>query len=93
MEPVHPEVAPVFAGAFVLVILFIALLILAFTVWLFCRIFSKAGFHWALGFLTLIPSVGVLVALLILAFGQWPVHQELKSLKQPPSDQPPAQFV
>ncbi|HVA29497.1 MAG TPA: hypothetical protein VNF68_15045, partial [Candidatus Baltobacteraceae bacterium] len=53
-------------------VLLIALAFIAVTVWLFWRIFVKAGFNGALGLLCLIPSVGFLICILILAFGEWP---------------------
>ena len=47
----------------------------------FCRIFSKAGYCWALGLLILIP-LGNLIMLLVLAFSDWPIKKELRGLKQ-----------
>lgn len=49
------------------------LLIIAFMIWLFYRIFTKAGMSGALAFLLLIPGVGPLIAICILAFGTWKV--------------------
>ena len=57
-------------GGIFLVIVFA---ILAFVIFLFWRIFSKAGMPGAMAFLLLIPGVGGLVVLCILAFGQWKV--------------------
>jgi hypothetical protein len=41
---------------------------------LFClwRIFSKAGYSGAMALLALIPGLGPLICLCILAFGNWP---------------------
>jgi hypothetical protein len=39
------------------------------------RIFERTGFPPALALLVLIPGVGILVALGILAFAEWPVHR------------------
>jgi len=47
----------------------------------FCSIFARAGFHWALGTLMLIPGVNVILFLLV-AFGSWPNSRELKSLRK-----------
>jgi type IV secretory pathway VirB2 component (pilin) len=47
----------------------------------FCSIFARAGFHWALGALMLIPGVNVLLFLLV-SFGSWPNSRELKSLRK-----------
>ncbi len=43
-----------------------------FLVWLFHRIFSRAGYNGWLGLLALIPGFGVLICLCILAFDSWP---------------------
>jgi len=39
------------------------------------RIFERTGFPPALAFLVLIPGVGMLVVLGILAFAEWPVQR------------------
>ena len=41
-------------------------------VWMFWRVFAKAGFPGALGLLCLIPSLGWFICLIILAFSTWP---------------------
>jgi hypothetical protein len=61
--------------------LFIGLLISILMAWVYCRIFSKAGFCWALGLLMLVPIANIIMPF-ILAFGEWPVHKELQMLKQ-----------
>ena len=38
----------------------------------YCKIFSKAGFHWAMGLLMLVPIANLIMPL-VLAFGQWPI--------------------
>ena len=72
--------AQVIPGIFgVIVVLFVLVMVAAvtiFMVFLWWRIFSKAGYSGALGLLMLIP-LGNLVMLCILAFSKWPV---LKSL-------------
>ena len=86
-----PEVfAPVIGICFSLIILFLSLVIVFFIIFLWCKIFSKAGYCWALGLLLFVPFVGNLVMLLILAFGDWPILRELRQLKQPTA-QPPIQ--
>ena len=50
----------------------IAIALTIFFVWMFWRVFQKAGFNGALGLLCLIPSIGPLVCLIILAFSTWP---------------------
>ncbi|MDP9024434.1 MAG: hypothetical protein M3N13_03525 [Candidatus Eremiobacteraeota bacterium] len=67
--------ASAMAGTFVFIAVTM-LAVTAFCVWVFWRIFAKAGYNGALGLLCLIPSVGPLVCLLILAFGTWPNEQQ-----------------
>lgn len=51
-----------------LVIGLITALIIIVPLW---KIFGKAGMHPALSLLVLIPGIGALIVLLILAFGEW----------------------
>ncbi len=53
------------------IFMIIGLGVVAFVIFLFWRIFSKAGMSGALSFLILIPGVGGLVVLCILAFADW----------------------
>jgi uncharacterized YccA/Bax inhibitor family protein len=55
-------------------------LVIAFICW--WKIFSKAGHSGAMGLLILIPVIGELIMLLILAFGKWPALQDLARLRQ-----------
>jgi len=55
-------------------------LVIALICW--WKIFSKAGRSGAMGLLILIPVVGELIMLLILAFGKWPALQDLARLRQ-----------
>lgn len=54
-------------------ILLFGVLITAFLVFLFWRSFAKAGLSGPLSLLVLIPGIGFLVALCILAFSEWKV--------------------
>ena len=65
----------------ILVILFFALLGMAVQVVAFCMIFRKTGYHWALGFLMVIP-LAELVVPLILGFADWPIARKLRALQQ-----------
>ena len=76
-----PQVEPVFAILFAFLIAFIVLVILAIKLLICCKIFAKAGYGWALGLLMLIPIVNIIMAF-YLAFADWPIHKELRSLKQ-----------
>jgi hypothetical protein len=49
-----------------------------------CRIFSKAGFSWALGLLMLVPIADIIMAF-VLAFSEWPVQQQLRLAARPQS--------
>ncbi len=60
------------AGGFFLTFVLVAVAFTIFFVWLFWRIFTKAGYPGALGLVCLVPSIGPLICLLILAFGTWP---------------------
>lgn len=69
-----------FMGAFVLVYVLIIIAVLAFSIWVYWRILSKAGYNGALALLMLIP-LGGLVPLLMLAFGRWPIEDQLAALQ------------
>jgi len=82
MEYSGPETGELIAGGIGLVIFLViglASLILGIVIW--WKIFAKAGYSGALGLLMLLPVVNVIM-LLVLAFGQWPIHRELDHLKQ-----------
>lgn len=55
--------------------------VLALVVTIWWSIFSKAGYHGAMGLLMLVPLANI-IALLILAFAEWPIHRELRQLRQ-----------
>jgi hypothetical protein len=77
----QPDIAPVFGVVFFIFGMFVLLIILAIKVLIFCKIFSKAGFSWALGLLMLVPIANI-VMLFVLAFAEWPIERELRSYKQ-----------
>jgi hypothetical protein len=60
---------------------FVGLIAVAIKVLIFCKIFSKAGYSWALGLLILVPIADIIIAF-YLAFADWPVQKELRKLKQ-----------
>lgn len=51
----------------------VAILLWVLYLWLFFRIFKKAGYSGWLTLLNLIPGVGQMVVIIMLAFGDWPV--------------------
>ena len=59
----------------------IALVAIVFSVIIYWKIFSKAGYSGAMSLLMFVP-IANLIALCILAFGDWPVLQELNMLRQ-----------
>ena len=75
------QLSPAIALGIVLVGLFIALVITFIKVWIFCKIFSKAGYSWALGLLMLVPIANLIMPF-VLAFGDWPICIELRQLRQ-----------
>ncbi len=81
-ETASPEaVAPAFAMIMFLVwlVFFVAGTAIALIIW--CKLFSKAGYHWALSLLVLVPIANLVVAF-YLAFADWPVLKELRQLRQ-----------
>ncbi len=52
--------------------IFFALVLMIFPVFCFWRIFTKAGHNGAMALLCLVPGVGMIIVLCILAFGDWP---------------------
>ena len=81
MNPVPPDIAPVFAIVFILAMLFFCLVIIILFTVVYCKIFSKAGYSWTLGLLMLVPIANIIMPL-ILAFGDWPIQKELRLLRQ-----------
>jgi hypothetical protein len=78
----QPQAAPaVFMGIFTIFIILFALIITVIQIVAFCKIFSKAGFSWALGLLMLVPIANIIM-FFFLAFADWPVQRELRSYKQ-----------
>jgi hypothetical protein len=47
----------------------------------YCKIFAKAGYHWALGLLMLVP-IACIIMPFVLAFGRWPIYRELEQLRR-----------
>ncbi|HVA33276.1 MAG TPA: hypothetical protein VNG31_03950 [Candidatus Baltobacteraceae bacterium] len=81
-------------GTLVLVYFLVLAAIIAFMIWVYWRIFAKAGYNGALSLLNFIPGVGSLICVLILAFGRWPIEDRLAALEggapaAPPPFAPP----
>ena len=76
-----PQIAPVFSIIFFIFMIPLVLIIVAVKILVFCKIFSKAGYSWALGLLILVPIANIIM-LFVLAFAEWPIQRELRSYKQ-----------
>ncbi len=70
------------------IIVVIGLVATALFIWFYWRIFQKAGFSGALALLNLVPYVGNLICVLILAFGEWPSAQS--QIQSRPTYSPPS---
>jgi len=78
---VDPNIAPIFSIFFFIFMIPLVLIIVAVKILIFCKIFSKAGYSWALGLLMLVPIANIIM-LFILAFAEWPIERELRSFRQ-----------
>lgn len=74
------DAAGAIAGAFACAA-FITLVIVVLYLWLFYRIFTKAGYSGWYTLLNLIPYVGSVIVVFMLAFGDWPIFRQ----QSPPS--------
>jgi uncharacterized membrane protein YhaH (DUF805 family) len=81
----YPQVEPMVAIVIAFIAAFVILVIVAVKLLICCKIFSNAGYSWALGLLMLIPIVNIIMAF-FLAFADWPVRRELRSLQQKQSN-------
>ena len=75
------EMAPIFGAMVIMFVLLVALIILAIKILIYCKIFAKAGYCWALGLLMLVPIANIIM-LFVLAFADWPIQREMRLLKQ-----------
>lgn len=78
---IEPNIAPVFSIVFLIFLIPVVMIIVAVKILIFCKIFSKTGYNWALGLLILVPIANI-VMLFVLAFAEWPIQRELRSYKQ-----------
>ena len=78
---VSPEIAPLFLVLIIVLASFFGLIVVAIKTLIFCKIFSKAGYSWALGLLMLVPIANIIMPF-VLAFADWPIQKQLRSMKQ-----------
>jgi uncharacterized membrane protein YhaH (DUF805 family) len=71
------------------VFMLFGLIVLAFGIFLFWRIFTKAGLAGPLSLLVLVPAVGWIIVLCILAFSDWRVAPIAAAPYYPPNYPPP----
>jgi uncharacterized membrane protein YhaH (DUF805 family) len=76
-------------ATFFLICAIVILAVILFIIWIFWRIFEKAGFSGALALLNLVPGIGHLICLLILAFSHWPIEETMVAVAQPVPPMPP----
>jgi len=76
-----PDVGHVIIAIFAVFGILFALIVVIIKVLIFCKIFSKAGYSWALGLLMLVPIANIIMPF-ILAFADWPIQKEMRLLKQ-----------
>ena len=82
--------AGLFAGGFLLIWFVFALGILILSLVVNWKIASKAGYSGVLSLLMLIPLVNFVV-LLMFAFSEWPIEQQLRGTRSPAAPYPPFQ--
>ena len=84
------------AGIGIAAILFMVLIcfaLVAFVIYCYWRIFTKAGMNGAMSLIMLIPGVGGIIMLCILAFGDWKVVPIATAAQLPPPYQPPPSYA
>jgi hypothetical protein len=80
-DPEFQHCPPLFLAILIAFAILMGLIVLIIKILIFCKIFSKAGYCWALGLLMLVPIANIIMPF-VLAFGDWPVQKELRLLKQ-----------
>lgn len=73
MDPQQQQNFANMMASFGLIVFFIGVVVYAALVFLFWRILTKAGMSGPLALIAIIPGIGLLVVLCILAFGDWKV--------------------
>jgi len=80
-EKLFVAIGPIVVIAVAIFLLIVLLAVFVVTAVVYCKIFHKAGYHWALGLLMLVPVV-CLIMPFVLAFGHWPIQKELEKLRK-----------
>jgi len=72
---------PVFVIVLISLIAFMVVVTNVISILILCKIFAKAGYHWATGLLGLVPLINLFLPF-YLAFADWPVRRELREAHQ-----------
>ena len=80
-DPNFQHCPPIFFVIITAFAILMGLIILIIKTLIYCKIFSKAGYCWALGLLMLVPIANIIMPF-VLAFGDWPIQKELRLLKK-----------
>ena len=83
MPPDQSQAIGATVATFSIFIVVLALASIVFSVIIYWKIFSKAGYSGAMSLLMFVP-IANLIAMCILAFGTWPIYEELNQLRQVP---------
>jgi uncharacterized membrane protein YhaH (DUF805 family) len=90
MDPQQQQHLAGVAAGLMGVFLFFGLAVAAFVIFLFWRILTKAGLSGPLALLVLVPGIGWIIVLCILAFSDWNVTSVAAAPYYPPVYPPPA---
>ena len=80
-QQVMAALGPMAVLIIVILALTFSLIVVIVKAVIYCKIFSKAGYHWALGLLVLVPLLNIVMPF-VLAFGQWPILTELDEFRR-----------
>ena len=80
-EQMFNSIGPGVAVIVVLFVMGIITTVITIKAIISCMIFAKAGYHWALGLLMVVP-IARLIMPFVLAFGKWPIQKELEQLRR-----------
>jgi hypothetical protein len=81
MTPDQSQALGASVGTIIAISSLFSLALIVFAVIIYWKIFSKAGYSGAMGLLMFVPIANI-IALCILAFGNWPIYEELNALRQ-----------
>lgn len=89
MDPSNMQQMQQLGFAFIGVAVIVLIIVHTLAIWMFWRALSKAGLSGALSLLFLVPAVGPIIPLAILAFSDWNVVPAPTASPYYPSSYPP----